>query len=55
MFDGTCRGPSGGLFDSEKLLIVLKDLRGGRIAEEVELRFLLLKLIYSLDCLDTWQ
>ena len=55
MFDGTSRGPSGRLFDSEKLLIVLEDLGGGRIPEKVELRFLLLKLIYGLDSLDTWQ
>jgi hypothetical protein len=36
MFDGTSRGPSR-LFDSEKLLVVLKDLGGGWIPEEVEL------------------
>ena len=54
MFDSTSRGTSR-LFDSEKLLVVLKDLGGGRIPEEVELGFLLLKLIYGLDSLDTWQ
>lgn len=54
MFDGTSRWASR-LFDSKKLLVVLKDLGGGRIPEEVELGFLLLKLIYGLDSLDTWQ
>ena len=54
MFDSASRGSSG-LFDPEKLLIVLKDFGGGWIPKEVELRFLLLKLIYSFDILDTWQ